>query len=883
MALSVGTRVGPYEVVGKLGAGGMGEVYRAHDTKLNRDVALKVLPDRLAGDAELVARFQREALLLASLNHPNIAHIHGFEARALVLELVEGPTLAQLIARGPLPLSEAMAYARQIADALEAAHEQGVVHRDLKPANIKIRDDGTVKVLDFGLAKALVSEASLPSDPTLSPTVTAGGTQLGTILGTAAYMSPEQAKGKVADRRADIWAFGVVFLEMLTGQRVFTGETTTEVLASVMKGEPNWSRVPAGVPPPVVRLLQRCLAKDPRKRWSAIGDVKFALEDAAADRGPSGPVQDSTSGWSVRLIGLLAAGCLLLGGGVGWVISTSLSSVAPGPITRSSLLPPTDTRLLFDATSVAISPDGRAVAFITGDPNLTNTQLWIRRVDGLAARQIDGGQDARAPFWSPDSRQVAFFSKDKLKRVAADGGRVEDLCDVQDARGGTWSGRDVIVFAPSNAGSLVRVSAGGGTPEPVTTLDASRGETAHRFPEFLPDGDHFLFAALPPDSAGWDIQVGSIAGTKPEHLMRAESTPVFASGYLLFDRKGGLAAQRFDPVRRVLSGDPQPLDDIAGGVNAAFAANPAVSASDTGALAYLATPAVKTGLVWFDATGRELGQVPLSPGQYEQVQLAPDGRHAVVEHREAATVMNLWLVDLDRGGATRLTNGAGDNYFAAWSPDGTRVVYASDRDGPENIYMRPVNGSGPEARLYQSSALFKQPQSWSPDGRYVLYQEENPKTNFDLWVLPTSGDPQRIVAVQSPANDVLGRISPDGRWLGYLSDETGHLEAYVVPFLASGRKFRVTTAGASGIWWRKDSKQLLIMNTDSTAAFEADVLPGPDFSARSPKLVGRLPKGVRWVDVTPDLQRLLTLRAEGDVTLSVTLVQNWASALTKVH
>jgi Tol biopolymer transport system component len=898
MPLAPGARLGLYEIVGPLGAGGMGEVYRAKDTKLGREVALKVLPELFARDPDRLARFEREAQLLASLNHPNIAAIYGIEgvgsvpptgetrppkqALALVLELVEGPTLAERIKQGPIPLAEALAIARQIADALEAAHEQGVVHRDLKPANVKLRTDGTVKVLDFGLAKALDPAMPTSADAMQSPTMTGRATEMGMILGTAAYMSPEQAKGKSADRRADVWAFGVVLFEMITGDQLFRGETSSEVMASVMKEEPDWSRLPVDLPPSVVRLLHRCLEKDPRKRLSAIGDARFDLEDAVAGGARPGTSSPSTVGWPAPRVALVAVGGLLIGVVATWAVSSALRSAPAAPVSRSSILPAANSTLFPDAASVAMSPDGQMVAFVTGDAQGNGMQLWIRRVDALLARAVDGGQGAIQPFWSPDSRMIGFFTKDKLKTVTADGGRVEEICDVQDARGGAWGGNNVLVFAPANAGPLMRVSANGGTPEPATALDASRGETGHRFPTFLPDGDHFLYAALPPHAGAFDVYIGSLTGSKAQLLMKAESAPVYASpAYLLFDRKGGLVAQRFDPASRTLSGDPQPLEDLPGGVSAQWFANHAVSASATGALAYLAMPPVNTGLVWFDAAGRETGRVEVPPGQYEQVALSRDGRRALAERRTSPAVADLWIIDLERGGATRFTSGASVSFFAVWSPDGERVAFSNDRNGPETIFVKPSNGTGSEQILYQSPSLFKQPQSWSPDGKYVVFTDLSPTTNQDLWVMPMGGgDAKPFAYAQSPANENLGQISPDGHWMAYVSDETGRAEAYVQAFPTPGRKFRLTTAGTAGVWWRKDSKQLLMLNSDSTALLQVDVQPGQEFSATPPKVIGHLPKGLQSVDVSPDLQRLLGLMIEGgNVNMSVTLVQNWASAL----
>jgi len=889
MSLSPGTRLGPYEVQSLVGAGGMGEVYRARDSKLGRDVALKVLPEAFAADADRLARFEREAKTLAALNHPNIATVYGMaegdRVHGLVMELVAGDDLAALIGRGPIPLAEAVPIARQIIDALEAAHEQGIVHRDLKPANIKIRPDGTVKILDFGLAKALDPTSQSGADLMNSPTLTARATQLGMVLGTAAYMAPEQARGKAVDRRADVWAFGVVLYEMLTGRRAFEGDDVSVTLAGVLKDEVDWSTLPAGVPASVRRLLRRCLEKDPRRRLSAIGDARWDLDEADAPAASLAAAQPAIlRGWPPLRVAAVVLAAVAVAAVAGWLIAGRLHSPPAAIMMRSSILPPEKATLLVDSSAVAISPDGRWVAYVTGDVASFAGQLWVRRIDSLVAHRVEGADAVTQPFWSPDSRQVGFFTKSKLMRVPAAGGRAEEICDVQDSRGGTWNADDVIVMAPANGGALARISASGGTPTPVTVLDGSRGQTGHRFPFFLPDGNHFLYDALPAHVGEFDVYIGSLDGGKPELLMKAESAPIYTSGFLLFDHKGGLVAQPFDPARRTLLGAPQSLQDVPGGVSSLYFGNAAVSASTSGTMAYLVTPPTNTALVWFDLSGHEIGHVDVPPGSYEAVAVSPDGKRAVAERRTSPSSADLWVVDLVRGGATRLTTAPGVNFFPIWSPDGQTIAYSGDRDGPEAIYRRASNGAGGDELLYtNTTTMFKQPQSWSPDGRYIVYLDTNPVTNQDLWLLPTSGPHVPVPYVQGPSNEASGRISPDGRWMVYVSDETGTPEAYVQAFPKPLGKFRVTTSGASAAWWRADSKQLLILNSDSTQVLEADVLAGAEFATATPKVIGQLPKGIQGADVTTDLKRLLALRIEGgNVNMSITLVQNWSSQPGKV-
>ena len=523
------------------------------------------------------------------------------------------------------------------------------------------------------------------------------------------------------------------------------------------------------------------------------------------------------------------------------------------------------------------------MALVTGDVFGNGTRLWVRRIDGLAVDPVPGSEGAHEPFWSPDSRQIAFFTKDKLLTVPAAGGRIQEIGEVQDARGGAWSAQNVIIFAPASAGPLMKVAATGGTPTPVTVLDTSRAETGHRFPSFLPDGDHFLYSALPAHAGSFDVFIGSVSGAPATFLTKAESAPVFAApGFLLFERRSGLFAQHFDAGRRAVVSDPQPLEDLPGGVSAQYFGNHAVSVSTTGTMAYLSAPPINTGLAWFDVSGRETGRVALPAAPYEAVVLSPDGRRAVAERRTGPAVADLWTIDLVRGGATRLTNATAVNVNAVWSPDSQRIAYSSDRDGPQNLYLASANSAGSGELLFKSPSLFKQPQSWSPDGKYVVYTDASPVTNLDLWVIPVDGGRQPIPYLQSPANELGGRVSPDGHWMAYLSDETGQYEAYVQAFPTPRTKFRLTTTGSNGVWWRKDSKQLLIVSNDFSTIFEADVEPGPEFSATPPRIVGHLPKGIQFVDVSSDLQRLLALRIEGGTaSMSVTLVQNWASAVGK--
>jgi eukaryotic-like serine/threonine-protein kinase len=899
MALTPGTRFGSYEVIGALGVGGMGEVYRARDTKLNRDVALKVLPDAFAQDPERLARFEREAQVLASLNHPHIAAIYGMEktsgvfsgsgspektpdvfSSALVMELVEGDDLSVRIAGGPLPLREAVAIAQQIAEALDAAHEQGIIHRDLKPANVKVRDDGTVKVLDFGLAKALAPAAASGSDAMNSPTLTARATEMGVILGTASYMAPEQAKGKAADRRADIWAFGVVLFEMLTGRQVFTGETASEVMASVMKEEVDWSQLPANLPASIQRLLRRCLEKDPRKRLSSMGDARLELGES--DAAPVTPAPASAARGSLgRLAGAIAVGAVVTTAVFLFVVP-ALRPAADRLPTRVSVLGPPGVTLSFDAAESAISPDGRSIVFTAVDANGT-TRLWLRALDALDAHPLAGTESGFLPFWSPDSRQIAFFSNGKLRKMPAGGGTVEALCDAKDGRGGSWGTQNVIVFSPSSAGPLESVSANGGEPKAATSIDAARGETGHRFPSFLPDGRHFLFAALPSKNGKFDLYVGSLDAPERQPMLPAASAAVYAEpGYLLYSRQNVLVAQRFDAGTRQASGDPVAISDAPSSTGSLYYSGRPVSVSTTGTLAYLGDRLPDTRLTWFDRSGRETGTLAVPDGRYQEIAFAPDGRRAAVTRYESQIKSDIWIADVERGGATRFTSAPGLNQEVVWSPDGSRILFAGDRDGPRDFFLKPASGATPEESSYASAAMFKDPRSWSPDGKVLVFEQLDPQTNRDLWLLPMDGDRTPKLYLRTPFIEASGTISPDGQWMAYLSDESGRSEVYVDTFPTPRNKYRVSDQGAFSVFWRKDGRELAILSADLRSLLVAEVSAGADFHASAPRQIVALPQGTVFAQPTPDFQRVLAAVPVSENSAStLTVVLDWIGALRK--
>ena len=880
MSLSAGMRLGPYEILALLGVGGMGEVYRATDTHLKRAVAIKVLPESVAGDTDRLARFQREAEILAALNHPNIAGIFGLEKSdrltALVMELVEGDDLSALIARGPIPLADAMPIAKQIADALEAAHEQGIVHRDLKPANVKVRADGTVKVLDFGLAKAMDPSDASSASAMNSPTMTARMTQMGMILGTAAYMAPEQAKGKSVDRRADIWAFGVMLLEMLTGEHPFLADTIPETLAHVMTRAVDLSTLPASTPRRVRDLLARCLEKDPKKRLRDIGEARIRLEevlsggndDTASAAGPS-IVTPAASRTRERIAwGTAAAFALLAGVASVW----ALRPVAASPETRLEITTPATD----DPVSFAISPDGRQLVFVASATG-GQAQLWRRPLDQTTAEPLAGTEGARFPFWSPDSRSVAFFTNSQLKRLDIGSGLPQTLSNVTSiGRGGSWSADGVIVFSTGN-GPLFRVPATGGTPAAVTKL--SSGQGWHRFPCFLPDGRRFVFYA---NGISAGLYLGSLDSPQITHLAAADTSAQFMlPNWLLFLRQGTLFAQHIDLVRNELTGAPvSVIDQVAN--NPTIAAG-AFSVASAGSITYRTGSSTATQFTWFDRSGKAVGTI----GQPDTNSLlaptlSPDGRR-VVAYRTVQGNVDLWLFDSAR--MSRLTFDAGRETYPVWSPDGSRIVFSKDAAGLLRLYQKPSTGGGQEDILLASTGGNVTPQSWSRDGRFLIYLERNPETAADLWVLPLDGKQKPSAFLNSKFEERMAQFSPDGRWVAYGSDESGLAEIYLRPFPASSGQWQVSTLGGVTPRWRRDGKELYYISPDAklmaVPVFGTGTAPeiGTPMALFQTHIVngGANVAGVPWqYDVAPDGRFLINVVMGDAGAAPITVIQNWA-------
>jgi eukaryotic-like serine/threonine-protein kinase len=864
----IGKTLGHYRVGEQLGRGGMGEVYVADDLNLNRKVALKFLPDAFTGDPERMARFEREAKLLASLNHPNIAAIYGLEQaegkRFLVLELVEGETLAQRLSKGALPVEEALGICRQIAEGLEAAHEKGVIHRDLKPANVMITEGDKVKILDFGLAKAL-SDETQSVDSSQSPTLTEAMTRPGVILGTAAYMSPEQAKGKSVDKRADIWAFGCILYECLTGKRAFEGETVTETLASVLTKELDWDEIPAKIRP----LLRRCLEKDTKKRLRDIGEAMVWAESAPE----SAPVKRSRLAWmltsAATLLFLVAAvpAFLYFRGREAPVDMVFQISVPPMPANYA----------------IAISPDGRTIAF-TASSSGPVPSLFIREMGSVTPRQLEGTEGASSPFWSPDSRSIGFFARGKLKRTEISGGLPRDICatrGLQSGFGGAWNSEGIIIFADWPV--LRRISVSGGDPATITTLDKSRQEIVHGHPSFLPDGSHYIYTVI--SSGGGlngQICLGSL-DSQDKVLLNAGNLLWRAAyvepGYILFSQNDGLWARPFDANKIALPGEAFRIPAVLASVGSEAWGRASWSATQNGMLIYCSAGALgQAQFIWLDRSGKKLGPAG-EPGLFHRnFDLSPDGKFIAVTQNN-----DIWLMELQRNVLTRLTFNIVANGNVAWSPDGLRIGFTSDRKGSFDIFAKTVGGAGEETLIVES-ADSKWIKDWSKDGRYITYTSGG-SGEADLYAIPLFGDRKPFAVVQSPSSQDMPRLSFDGKWLAYNSNESGTWQVYAVSFPSGYQKCQISTNGGAQPRWRSDGKELYYLSLDGKMmAVEiggvAKIEPGiPRVLFDTGLNVD--PRNDQY-DMTSDGRRFLLFKPlEGAAQTPITVVTNWPSLLKK--
>ena len=873
MPLTLGTRLGPYEITGPLGKGGMGEVYRAKDTKLGRDVAIKVLPNLLARDPERLARFEREAKVLASLNHPNIATIYSLEefdgGRAIAMELVEGTTLPS-----PQPLDTAVTYAKQIADALEAAHEKGVTHRDLKPANIMVTPAGLIKVLDFGLAAV-----ARPSEPTGedSPTLTMGMTDAGMIMGTAAYMAPEQAVGSPVDKRADVWSFGVVLWQMLVGKTLFSGDTTAHILASVIKDPIEFGKLPDATPAPIRELLRRCLDRDVKTRLQVISEARIALQRFLADprSEPERPVQQPPSKPS-KLPWAIATGFAVTAAVALGYLGYQRYTEAPPRIAHFSF-EPTAKGSLLPLVPPAVSPDGRHIVY--GANNEGKLALWMRDVDSSTARQLTELTGGRPhPFWSPDSRFVAFFDGGKLKKLDVSGGPAITLCDANAGRGGSWSKNDVILFSNT---TLFRVSAAGGTPVAVTDIKENAGAT-HRYPWFLPDGHHFLYTVRGVDATKAGIYYADLDAKGRTQVSNVPSNAVYTQpGLLLFVRDRTLMSQPFDAATGQLSGDAVPVAEQISYDQGNWVGLFSASERD-GVLAHSSGASVAAAqITWFDRAGKSMGTVG-TPADIEWTPLSPDGTIVAENRRDVGTGNNdVWLHDLARGTASRLTF-AGTNRFPVWSPDGARVAYLHQQDGKSGISTKASNGTGKEESL---GDLNSRPTDWSRDGRYVFGEtsgNSNSKTKSDIWVYPQFGDKKPFPFLQSEFVESEAKLSPDGRWLAYHSDESKRNEVYVVSFPDPGGKWQISTDGGHTPVWSRDGRELYFVSASNQLMSVPVKLAGTKLEAGQPKALFEVRLGTNVnFDVSKDGRFLIPTGSREASSAPMDVVLNWQAALKK--
>jgi Tol biopolymer transport system component len=895
MSLAAGTRFGPYEILAALGAGGMGEVYRAHDTRLGRDVAIKVLSPHLAATPEVRARFEREARTISQLNHPHICTLFdvGREGGVdyLVMELVEGETLAHRLEKGPLPVAEVLALGTQIADALDRAHRAGVVHRDLKPGNVMLTKSGA-KLMDFGLARA-ATVAGAPGALTESPTVSRPLTAEGTIVGTFQYMAPEQLEGKDADARSDLWALGTVLYEMATGARAFEGKSQASLIAAIMEREPRpILELQPMSPPALEHLVKRCLAKDAAERWQSARDVMHELRwiaETSSQAGvPAGHPPEAGRAARRRHREHLAWATAVAAVAVAVValVAPRWAHRPPAP-SRFSITAPPGRALLTDGPNAVISPDGRYIAFIAADSSGTG-RLWTRPLDSFSAQPLAGTENAALPFWSPDSRFIAFFAEGKLRKTAVGGGAPEVICDAFNGRGGTWSKNGVIVFAPLTTGPLLRVSADGGEPVEVARPDSTRQETGLRFPCFLPDGRHFLYVGVPRKRAGFDVYIGALDSKERRRIMSAGSAPVYAEpGYLLFERGSRLAAQRFDRFRLRPVGRVVPLGDAS--PPSSYDSAPQVSPAG-GAFVQIAASLPNTQLAWLDRTGRTLGTVPLPPGRYELPTLSPDDRRATVTKVSSATRGDLWIVDLQRAVATRASfdGSAASGTPGIWTPDGSRIAFQCSPSGPYDVYQVLASGVGRPEPLVQSQAAFKIPLDWSRDGKYFVFSQNDEATGWDLWLLPLQGDRRPVPYLCTPFDETSATLSPDGRWLAHDSNETGASEIYVCAFPRPGEKYRVTTSGGNAADWSQDSRELLIWTGGSPVlpgtgpVYSVPIETTPSFKSGTPRLLFTPRQDIAGIAVTSDHARfLLAVPVEGAAPASITVILNWQAALKR--
>jgi Tol biopolymer transport system component len=876
VSLAAGDRVGPYTVVGKIGEGGMGEVFRAHDARLKRDVALKVLPASSIGDSERRRRFEREAQVLASLNHPSIAQIFGVELDGdepiIVMEHVDGDTLADRIKQRALPLDETIAIATQICDGLEAAHERHVIHRDLKPANIKVRPDGTIKILDFGIARVLTIDTAI--DPANSPTMLGGSTDAGIILGTAAYMSPEQARGRSVDKRADIWAFGCIVFEMLTGRAVFSGESTTDILADVVKKDPDWTSLPPNTPDRLIDTLKRCLQKHPKDRARDIADVRFEIEQSMQARAGIPAAAAAKTRSPLVPLAWFAAGAALAAAAM---IGMPRRSEAPAltPIRSTIVLPPDTTLTLGRGSSVALSPDGELIAF-TGR-SAGKTQLYLRSLRAFESKPLAGTDGASNPFFSPDGQWVAFFTDEKLKKVSIDGGAPVTVSDVLNPRGHAWGPGDEILVTPSNNVGLSHVSARGGKIEPLTTLRA--GELSHRWPLLLPDGKHVLYTIW--NDVGWDvsrIDARATAGGDPNTIVElGGGYPRYirdtgTQGFLVYARSEGLLASRFDEASATATGQAIPIID---GVVTNLSGGAHFDVSPSGSLIYVpgAFAEATRDLVWITREGTQVGQRKTIRGLTYSWRLAGDGERIL---RNSAGFV--WIDELSTGRSTRLEMTDGANFNSLWSRDGQSVVYARGLASDISLFVQSADNRRPERKVTTDRGM-KSPSDLSPDGRWLLTYEIDPVSLSDIWVRDmTTGERRPFVKTSSSEDHAV--FSADGQWVAYQSNESGRFEIFVRSFPDGATVTRITTEGGIAPVWSFSTNELIYRRADGHL-MAVPVKMGAAVETGPPKMLFDASRYDANYAVSPDGKRVLMMpfNTSEIASVQINVVQNFLTEL----
>jgi Tol biopolymer transport system component len=894
MALSSGTRLGPYQITDTIGAGGMGEVYKARDPRLGRDVAIKVIPALFAADPARLHRFEQEARAAAALNHPNIVVLYDIGIREpssgsgqattsyIVSELLEGDTLRGRVESGALSVRKAVDYAAQIARGLAAAHEMGVVHRDLKPENVFVTADGRVKILDFGLAKLTERQpaaAGVSMLPTAPP-----DTLPGVVLGTVGYMAPEQVRGVVVDHRCDIFAFGAVLYEMLSGHRAFHGDTTAETMTAILHQDPAGlpvaqRHIPAGL----ARIVDRCLEKDPRDRFQSAGDLAFALNALSGQTESTEVVAVSVAAttrgrlsWFVATAALIAAVALSIP-----AMKYLREMPAQAPEMRLVVTTPHSD----DPLSVAISPDGRQLAFVATVEG--KTRLWIRPLDSTDARPLTGTDGASFPFWSWDNKALGFFAGGRLKRIDVAGGPAQVLANAVNPRGGTWNAHGVIIFQPEGGNNpLLRMPATGGTPSAVLPLAA--GQTMNRFPWFLPDGRHFLYFAAGGSEGRGGVWIAALDAPNGRRLLDSDTAAIYASaGYLLFARQGTLVAHRFDLDLLQLAGEPFTLAEQVTADLVPRAA--AISASTTGMVVYRnATGTNARQLVWFDRTGEQSVALGAPDSTMANVELSPNGTHVAVD-RDVGGNRDIWLIETRRGISTRLSTDTASEMKPVWSPDGLSVVFNSNRSNVSySIHRKLASGAGADDRLSPATANSFGPADWSPDGQFLLYERYTPQTGRDLWALPMIGDREAFSVVTTQFEERDGQFSPDGRWIAFVSDKSGRHEVYVQPFAGAGGASQVSTTGGLQPRWRRDGKENelfyiapdgQLMATLLTVARDAQVIEAgtPTALFATHLAGGTVPRtnGHQYA-VGPDGQRfLINVETQEGSPAPITVLLNW--------